>query len=185
MQLEAPDVRPTKTSGWWRRAVAGAVVGSIVLISAAPGPVVERSEDFLLSLRHSAVYHRALADLPLRYRGQAETATDEFERLTVAAIEAQFAVDVGPCFARWWAYEYMGLELTALSLELRRTHDVRRVLSGDGAGERPLSGRRALVPRNELLLSGSRTPCCFIYRLKRGRVSSLGRRACSTQLNFQ
>ena len=116
-------MRPTKTSGWWRRAVAGAVVGSIVLISAAPGPVVERSEDFLLSLRHSAVYHRALADLPLRYRGQAETATDEFERLTVAAIEAQFAVDVGPCFARWWAYEYMGLELTALSLELRRTHD--------------------------------------------------------------
>jgi hypothetical protein len=113
---------PGSIRSWRRRTVAFVLAGAMAMVTMAPGPIAARSADFLESLRHSAVYHRALASLPLRYLGQPDAAAEEFERLTSTAMEKQFAVDVGPCFARWWAYEYMGLELTALSLELRRTH---------------------------------------------------------------
>jgi|GEM_PF-5649252 len=90
-------------------------------ISMAPAPTT--TDDFRGSLEIAGGYHRALANLPAKYADQPETAWYEFQRLTIEALDAQFAVDVRPCFARWWAYEYMGLELTAMSHELRRTHD--------------------------------------------------------------
>lgn len=106
-----------------RKLLAGLAAAAVALVTVAVGPLPEQRDDFLSSLRTAASYHRALADLPAKYFDQPETATYEFERLTVDAIEAQFDVTVRACFARWWAYEYMGLELTALALELRRTHE--------------------------------------------------------------
>lgn len=105
-----------------RNLLAGLLAGAVALVAVAAGPLSEHRDAFLGSLRTSASYHRALADLPAKHFDQPETAAYEFERLTVDAMAAQFDVAVGPCFARWWAYEYMGLELTALSLELRRAH---------------------------------------------------------------
>lgn len=90
-------------------------------VTMAPGPAPP--DEFEGALRIAATYHRDLSHLPAKYIDQPETATYEFERLTEGAMQAQFDVTIGPCFARWWAYEYMGLELTALSLELRRTHE--------------------------------------------------------------
>jgi hypothetical protein len=112
----------TRAGRAWRALVTCLLAACVGLATTAAGPLPEREEHFLEALRSSATYHRALANLPAKHFDQPETATYEFERLTVDAIEAQFVVTVGPCFARWWAYEYMGLELTALSLELRRSH---------------------------------------------------------------
>lgn len=106
-----------------RALAASLLAASVGLVTSAAGALPDREDHFLEALRSSAAYHRALANLPAKHFDQPETATYEFERLTVDAIEAQFGVTVGPCFVRWWAYEYMGLELAALSLELRRTHE--------------------------------------------------------------
>lgn len=132
-----------------RKPLACLLAGVAALVAMAPSPLPERSEDFLESLRHSAVYHRALAELPRRYLDQPETATEEFERLTLDAMEAQFDVTVGPCFARWWTYEYMGLELTALSLELRRTHTgyAETADTLERLGTRMWANAMALLPR--------------------------------------
>lgn len=64
-------------------------------------------------------YHRELSLLPHRYFDQPERAAYEFERLTAQALDEQQAIEVQPCFAEWWAYELMGLELMSLSHELR------------------------------------------------------------------
>ncbi len=113
-------IAPLRGSRLTRSLLAAMSLSLVASVTMAPGPATDEFEG---ALRIAASYHRELSGLPARYIDQPETATDEFERLTAAATEAQYEVAIEPCFARWWAYEYMGLELAALSLELRRTHE--------------------------------------------------------------
>jgi len=103
--------------------VALACVALLLCAAISMAPTPATTDGFRDSLEIAGGYHRALANLPAKYADQPETAWYEFQRLTAETLDAQFAVEVRPCFARWWAYEYMGLELTAMSHELRRTHD--------------------------------------------------------------
>lgn len=88
-------------------------------MAAIPVVASEPPPSFVDSLVIAGQYHRQLSLLPARYPDQPERAAYEFERLTTDALERQQAIEVHPCFAEWWAYELMGLELTSLSHELR------------------------------------------------------------------
>jgi hypothetical protein len=126
---------------------AGLTLILIATVSMAAGPT--REDAFRQALRVAGQYHRDLSNLPALHFSQPETATYEFERLTIGALESQHAVSVAPCFARWWAYELMGLELTALSLELRRTHDGYHETADnlERLGARMWATAMALLPR--------------------------------------
>ena len=106
--------------GWLRVfAVAVAVAALMVL----PGRAQAQSPSgFQDALSIAGDYHRALSMLTGRYPDQPETAFYEYRRLTAGALAAQRAVDLQPCFAMWWAHEYMGLKLTTISHQLRDTY---------------------------------------------------------------
>ncbi len=106
---------------WWGLVLVS-LVTLLTLPATATGPAMD--SEFRQALAITGTYHRHLANLPARYPDQPETAWYEFQRLTYDAIMAQAQVEVRPCFVRWWAHEYMGLELTALSHQLRsQVHD--------------------------------------------------------------
>jgi len=90
-----------------------------ILLSTSSTPAAEPPPSFYDAFAIAGRYHRQLSLLPALYQGQPETADLEFRRLTQEALAEQREIDVHPCFAEWWAYELMGLELMALSHELR------------------------------------------------------------------
>ena len=104
------------------RSLAGTFLLTVVAVVAPIATSADTSEtdDFRSSLEIAGAYHRSLANLPAKWPDQPETAWYELEQLTEQARVAQHGVHIQPCFARWWAYEFMGLELTTLSHELRR-----------------------------------------------------------------
>ncbi len=106
------------------RSLGLAIVTSMALLTlpvAGSSPAPDGS--FREALEITYTYHRLLADLPAKYQDQPETAWYEFQRLTDEALTAQDEVELHPCFVRWWAHEYMGLELTAMSQQIRAIGD--------------------------------------------------------------
>ena len=105
--------------------IGAALATSLVLGAAVPvvaSDSVAASEpppSYVDSLVIAGGYHRELSLLHTRYFDQPERAAYEFERLTAGALEEQQQIEVHPCFAEWWSYELMGLELASLSHELR------------------------------------------------------------------
>ena len=96
-----------------------ALAGTLALGAAVPVAASEPPPSYVDSLVIAGGYHRELSLLHTRYFDQPERAAYEFERLTAGALEEQQQIEVHPCFAEWWSYELMGLELTSLSHELR------------------------------------------------------------------
>ena len=98
------------------QAALAAVLGLTVTVPVAAS---EPPPAFVDSLVIAGGYHRELSLLSHRHFDQPERAAYEFERLTAQALDEQQQIEVHACFAEWWAYELMGLELMALSHELR------------------------------------------------------------------
>lgn len=90
---------------------------SSIVVGAAPRGAHHDAFDI------AAGYHRALSQLSARHPTDAAAAVYELRRLTADAIAAQSRIELEPCFARWWAYELMGLELTSLAHQLREDGD--------------------------------------------------------------
>lgn len=99
--------------------IQAALAMSLTLGAAAPVAASEPPPSFVDSLVIAGGYHRELSLLQHRYFDQPERAVYEFERLTAGALEDQQRIEVHPCFAEWWSYELMGLELMSLSHDLR------------------------------------------------------------------
>ena len=106
----------------WIR-ICALVIGVTALLAPSSGVHAQHQPEFNEALSVAADYHRKLSILPGRYPDQPETSWYENRRLTVEALVSQHAIDIQPCFAMWWAHEYMGLKLTAISHELRDTYD--------------------------------------------------------------
>lgn len=101
------------------RLTQAALTAVLGLTVSVPVAASEPPPAFVDSLVIAGGYHRELSLLPHRYFDQPERAAYEFERLTAKALREQQQIKVHACFAEWWAYELMGLELMALSHELR------------------------------------------------------------------
>jgi hypothetical protein len=98
---------------------AAALTVAMGLTTAIPAAASDPPPSFVDSLVIAGGYHRELSLLPARYPDQPERAAYEFERLTIDALERQQTIELHPCFAEWWSYELMGLELMSLSHKLR------------------------------------------------------------------
>jgi hypothetical protein len=102
-----------------RPQLAVILVATAAFLAAASPGLGKAPASFFEAFEIAVHYHRELSLLPERFRSDPETADAEFRRLTQEALARQREVEVHPCFAEWWAYELMGLELMALSHELR------------------------------------------------------------------
>lgn len=130
---------------------ARALVLATALIAPALPAAAAPPGAFVESIGVAADYHRELSrlhDPNGRYRVDPEVAFDRYAELTIAALDGQQTIDVQACFVDWWAFEYMGLQLTAASHAMRRV-DPTAVQEADiveQLGRRMFYEARALLP---------------------------------------